>query len=763
MASKLTEREVKGILAAEKADALSSASANKLSEQRTDALNYYLGDMSKDMPKITGRSSVISTDVADTIDGLMPGLMEIFCGSDEVVRFDPIGPEDVQAAEQESAYVSHVFMDKNPGFELLQAAFKDGLLSKTGILKVWWEKSERRERETYLDQDDGAFALLAMDPENRIVEHTPHEGIEGQPPTHDVTIERVYSRGCAKVEGVPPEEFGVARRTKRIQDCPYCFHEPSGGRLEHELIEEGYDEEQIKGLPSYNITGGGMETKARDSVDESSTSGEADGGINPPLRPIQVTEHYCRLDYEGDGNVALYKITTGGDDGVVLRKDGKPDIVRQDYVPFAVLHPDPIPHRFYGRSMADKVMETQRIKTKLTRELLDNISLMNNQQLEIAESHAGPSTIDDLINKKIGGIVRTKAPGGLIPVQIQAVADKIIPYLGYFDQEREWRTGVTREGMGLDAEALQNQSATAAKQLHNAAQAKLKLIARNFASGVEDLFWLLHAVIRKNGSKPETIRFRNNWVPIDPRTWKARDDMTITVGLGSGGKQEQLNNTMMLIQLQQQATAIGMVKPKHLYQSAKDIIKVLDKRDVSLYFEQPPDDAEIPQPEDPAITKAKIDGQIRMQEFQAKMAIENRQAEADIATQNAKVQSEAALSREQAQFDMALKREEHAMKLQEMRMKLLGTAATAQIKQEGEQQKLAHQDAANKQKLQGQAAQTAMKMGPKDAEGNAQPNEELINQIMAGAMAPAAPKGKTKKRIRNVQTGKTWEIEEESQ
>jgi hypothetical protein len=759
--AKLSTREVKGILAAEKADSLSSMAANKLSEQRTDAMNYFLGDMSKDMPKITGRSSVISTDVADTIDGLMPGLLEIFCGSDEVVRFDPVGPEDVEAADQESQYVSHVFMNKNPGFNLLQTGFLDGLLSKTGIFKVWWEQSDKEERETYLDQDDGAFALLAMDPENEIVEHTPNEPYaEGQPPTHDVTIARKYTRGCAKVENVPPEEFGVARRTKRIQDCPYCFHEPSGGRLQHELIEEGYDEAQIKDLPTYTITGGGMESSARDSVDESSTSGE-DGGLNPPLRPIQITEHYCRLDYEGDGKTALYKITTGGDDGVVLLKDGKPDIVRQDYVPFAVLHPDPLPHRFFGRSIADKVMETQRIKTKLTREMMDNISLVNNQQIDVAESHAGPSTIDDLLNRKIGGIVRSKSPGGINPIVVQPIADGIMTYLGYFDQEREWRTGVTRQGMGLDAAALQNQTATAAQQLHNATQAKLKRIARNFADGVEDLFWLLHAVIRKNGSKPETLRLREKWVQIDPRQWKSRDDMSITVGLGSGGKQEQLNNQMLLIQSQDQAAAIGMVRPKHFYQSAKDLIKILDKKDVSLYFQDPGEDAEMPDNtmKDPAIIKAQMDGQIRMQELQAKNQIEMTQAQADIATNNTKVQADMALAREKMQMEMAMKQEEHQMKMQELRMKMASTMMTAQVKAESDERSLHHQDASNKQKLQGQAAQTAMKMGPKDKDGNHKPNMELIDRIMAGSAPTAPKKGKTKKRLKKVGPGE-WEVEE---
>src|SRR5712691_13109738 len=169
---KMSPGDLKALLAVERADALSAMSASKLSDERATALDYYLGDMTKDMPAPDGRSKAVSSDVADTIEGLMPTLMDIFCGGDEVVRFDPVGPEDVAAAEQETDYVNHVFMQSNPGFLVLYSFIKDALLSKVGIVKIWWEEREEEERETYLDLDDAAFAMIAADPGIEIVEHT---------------------------------------------------------------------------------------------------------------------------------------------------------------------------------------------------------------------------------------------------------------------------------------------------------------------------------------------------------------------------------------------------------------------------------------------------------------------------------------------------------------------------------------------------------------------------------------------------------------
>ena len=96
---KMSPLDLKAMLASERADALAAISAAKLMEERADAMDYYLGDMRKDMPAQEGRSRAVSTDVADTIEGLMPNLMDIFAGSDEVVRFEPVGPEDEAAAQ----------------------------------------------------------------------------------------------------------------------------------------------------------------------------------------------------------------------------------------------------------------------------------------------------------------------------------------------------------------------------------------------------------------------------------------------------------------------------------------------------------------------------------------------------------------------------------------------------------------------------------------------------------------------------------------
>jgi hypothetical protein len=190
LAKKIDSGSLKAILASERSDALAAIEATKLSSDRSDAMDYYLGDMSKDMPAAEGRSQAVSTDVADTIEGLMPSLMDIFCGSDEVVRFEPVGPEDEEAAQQETDYVNHVFMQQNPGFMVLYAFIKDALLQKNGIVKVWWEEGEQEEYETYYDLTEDQFAALALavemsDGGMKIAEHTVNNEDEAAEPVEE--------------------------------------------------------------------------------------------------------------------------------------------------------------------------------------------------------------------------------------------------------------------------------------------------------------------------------------------------------------------------------------------------------------------------------------------------------------------------------------------------------------------------------------------------------------------------------------------------
>ncbi len=482
------------------------------------------------------------------------------------------------------------------------------------------------------------------------------------PLTHDVTIVTTRKLSQASVMGVPPEEFGIERGARSIRDCNYCFHEVVT-KTEAQLIAEGFDEEQIKSLSDYTgLTE--IETLARDTVEEHFSTNA--GGLNSAARLVRVTEHYVRMDYEGNGRPCLYQVVTGGDQGDILRKDGKDCITPFDAIPFAATTPVPVTHRFFGRSIADLVMPLQREKTALKRGALDNLYLHNNPRVEVAESNAGPNTLDDLLVSRPGGVVRTKTAGGLNWQVVPDITTSIYPMLQYLDAELETRTGLAKQTQGIDADALQNQSATAVAQVFSASQMRIKLVARIMAEGVRDIFALLHGTIRKHGQQQQTVRLRNAWINVDPRNWKTRDDMTINVGLGSGGKAQQFAQTMAIANVQKQLVAAGktnLVGDRELYHTAAELTRIMGHKNPDPFFNDPtainpqtgqplyPPPAPPQPPPDPKLLAVQARAQVDQASALHKAQLDQQQAQNAAIHLQVKTQGEIELAKIRAALD----------------------------------------------------------------------------------------------------------------
>lgn len=558
------------------------------------------------------------------------------------------------------------------------------------------------------------------------------------PVTHDVKILRTRKVAKARAVSVPPEEFGIDRNARSISESNYCFHRiPT--HTEGSLIAQGYDAEQLKKLPTYAFSNN-TEQLARDTVDEEMWASGDDA--NRAARPIEIIEHYIWMDYEGNDKPCLYKVTTGST-GEVLIKDKEPDVEEFDAMPFASATPVPIPHRFFGRSIADLVMPAQREKTALKRGALDNLYLHNNPRVEVAEANAGPNTLDDLLVSRPGGVVRTKTAGGLNWQVVPDITPSVYPMLQYIDAELESRTGLSKQSQGIDANALQNQSATAVAQVFSASQLRVKLIARAMAEGVKDIFSLLHATIRKHGQEAQTVRLRGSWTQVDPRQWKTRDDMTIHVGLGTGGKAQQFAQTMALANFQKELLLGGkphLVGDDKLFNTASELTKIMGHKNPDKFFDDPsakdPQTGQLlhpapPPPPSPEEIKGKVQLQIAQQQAQLdaqadqrKAQIETTQAQADIATQDRKTNAEMIQSQQEFELKKQLAVLEFELQRQIEHEKL-------QMQREMHQQTLAQQAEQHRQSMEAGVFKVAQ---------GQQAHEQKMEAVQTAAKKPKAGK-----------------------
>ena len=601
MAEKVTDIKLRSIINSEINNALGFMGGN-LTSQRKKSVEYYLGE--KLGTEIDGRSQVVSTDVADTIETILPNLLRIFTASDQVVRCEPVKSEDVALADQATNYVNYIFNKDNPGFSILYTWFKDALLEKNGIVKIFWDESESIEQETYKNLNDQEYQLLLDDENVEIVEEESfvdekmkaamdlllvEATKQGQlvedepiPMLHNCVIKRTTKGGKVKIENVPPEEFLIQRTAKSIQDSDFVAHRVLKTRSD--LIEMGYDPEVVESLPtSNNIILNDERLTRYSDIDENPFNNAPDQAT----QEVEIYECYLKVDVDGDGIAELRKVVVAGAGGYTILSNESCDAI-----PFCSLTPIIMPHRFYGRSVAELVEDVQLVKSTVMRQLLDNMYLTNNNRVAIMD---GMVNLDDLLTSRPGGVVRTKQPPNqvMLPMQSQTISQQAFPLLEYLDTVRETRTGITRYNQGLDADSL-NKTATGVNAIMTQSQMRMELIARVFAeTGIKDLFKRIFELTCKYQDKERIVELNNQFIPVKPTEWRNRYNISITVGLGSGSKEQQILMLNNILERQLQAFQLQgnreypMVSLKNIYNSLSKIIENAGLKNVENYFVNP--------------------------------------------------------------------------------------------------------------------------------------------------------------------------------
>ena len=500
---------------------------------RAEAMEYYLRKPYGN--EVDGRSAVVTGEVAEAIDGALPQLIRVFTSNEDAVQFEPVRDGDEPLAEQASDMANWVFYKDNDGFLILHNWFKDALLQKVGIVKAYWSEKKDITKEKYKGLTDDELTMLLMDGEFEVVAQQTDTtiGADGIPySTHNITIQRTDDNSRVVIENVPPEEFLISKDARTIADSPFVAHRRMVDR--GDLVAMGFSKEVVERIPAGDRLEYSPERLARYDRDEL-----PDYAIT---NDVEVFECYIKIDTDGDGIPEMRKVMFAGNE--ILSNE------ECDYVPFHSICPIPIPHLFFGQSLADRTMDIQIEKSTILRQMLDNLYLTNNYRVGAVE---GQVNLDDLLTSTAGGVVRMKNPNAIVPLTVQSTASQSFPMMEYLDASMAKRTGVSDMQQGLDPNVLQNVSATAVAAMTQQSAGKLELIARIFAeTGVKSLFKGILQLLCKYQNQPRTVRMRGQWVNYDPREWSNQYDVTINVGLGNGNRQEQIAMLQMILAKQEE-------------------------------------------------------------------------------------------------------------------------------------------------------------------------------------------------------------------
>ena len=648
----MPDEELQGIVGKEIDDAIDFID-NWISPQRATATQYYRGEPFGN--EEDGRSQVVSMDVRDTVQAIMPSLMRIFHGSDQTVEYVPQGPEDVAAAKQATDYANYIINRDNNGFLEMHSAFMDALVRKVGILKVYWDDQTKYETVSYSGLDDASLAALMSDPavEVEIVASEPmgepmQDPLTGEdmpvPMMHAVRATYTHPDGRVKLEAVPPEEFLISRESKSVEQADYVAHR----RIVtvSELVAMGYDYDEVSELgASYDD----MDTNVERYTRNKALTNEMNERHDPAMKKVLYVENYIKVDYDGDGIAELRKVCTAGDGNKILMNEPC------DMAPFATLCPDPEPHDFFGMSVADTVMDVQRIKSSIMRNTLDSLSMSIHPRVAVVE---GMVNIDDAMSTEVGSIIRQRAAGQIQPLSMPFVGQAAFPVLQYMDEVKEARTGISKASAGLDAGALQSSTATAVAATVSAAQQHIEMIARVFAeTGVKRMYELVLHLVTTHQDRERMIRLNNNFVPIDPRVWNSDMDVTVNVALGRGSDTERMLMLRQIAEMQKDAmSTMGPVNPltdmQKLSNTLKSMTEIAGFKDTSQFWGDPAQFKPPPKEEKPDINEQLI--QVQIQQIQADI----QKKAAELQMQREKFRLEDDRKRDELEAELFVKAEE---------------------------------------------------------------------------------------------------------
>ena len=642
----MDDYQLNSIISSEITDALNHFDS-EFSQERIRAMDFYLGEPFGN--EVEGRSSVVSTEVADTVEAIMPNLMRVFTANDKYVRFSPRTAEDVERAEQVSDYVNYIINHDNEGYKILYNWFKDALLFRLGVVKYFYEEEENVTEEEYNGLTEDELAVLLANPDIEVVEqqetvlnsYMEDDGtVVPLESSYDLSVRVTERKGKIKVINVPPEEFLVNRRATSLEDAHFVAHRTT--MTVSDLVAMGYDREEVEAYAGTFDLDTDEERTNRFQDLEANTGTDA---ADPTLREVVYYECIMKVDYDGDGIAERRRICAIGNEGThILHNEPF------DHVPFAVVSPVLMPHRMIGRSIYDMTEDLQVIKSTLMRQYLDSVYTSTLPRMVAVE---GQVNLDDLLEGTAGGIIRARQPGMVQAITGTPVGGEVRPLMDYLDNIKEQRTGMSKASQGLDANALQSTTASAISATVRGAQVKLESYARTMAeTGVKSLFKGILHLVTKYDNKPRIVRLRNNFVPIDPREWTSEFDVVVQVGLGTADDEQKIAFLTQIAAKQEQILMqLGPSNPvvtmSQYVNTLRSIAEIGGFKDADMFFNSPQQiqmmqqqqQQQPPQP-DPAI------------------AMKQQQMEAELALKREKMQADIQLERERMTMEMELRRQE---------------------------------------------------------------------------------------------------------
>jgi len=575
---------------------------------RYDVYNASDEYYSDKMPRLHSKSKIVSTDVADVVEWIMPKLMHIFFNSDDVVSVTGRREEDDQKAQVFQDLLNYQINVLNNGFMTFYRWFKDALITGIGIVKCYWERKYEYS-DTYTEYlSEERIQEFEANPEVEIISKSDFYNADKSNNKKDVVdnsdnvaasenaspITRIYEvrykvkkivKDRPVIENIPITEFLFDPTARDLDEAKYVIHKK---QVTVDYLRQKADAGIYKKNAVENAIENALEAEQDQYTVSYLVSNKTDYLTNnnneydTPRKKITLYECYEKLDINNDGKLEDVIVTVAQDE--ILR------IEENTYGrhPFFALTPHIEPYKVIGKGYADIIGQLQDLKTAILKELVINLALSNESKLLVRED---AFYVEDFLNNRPFVRIRQNVPNihnVIVPINPKPVHQLTMPMLEYIDFIRENRSGITRYSQGLDGRAL-NHTATGISMIMDASNQRLELIIRIFAeTGIKSLFRFLVSINQKFVSQSFVIRLFNRQLEISPDDLQGDFDLVVNASITRGTPDQQMQAIQMMLQTTMQVLMpLGLADATKVYNLVKIMYEKLGYKNVDDFVVSP--------------------------------------------------------------------------------------------------------------------------------------------------------------------------------
>ena len=583
-------------------------------------LREYLGRPYGD--EVPDQSSVVSTDIADVVESDMPSLARIFMGSGDIITFhsNTDSESEIREAEEKTKYINWLVRSQPNSFHILHSWMKDAEIQKNGVVKYSVEDFKSVETVKYTDVDQTELAEIVESLKDSKVDKVKVEVAEQleneETGRFDLSFRVTKERKKPNIINVPPESFLITRNATSVDDALMV-----GDRMRKtrgELVADGFSRELIDKLP----TVGDQDVRATILNDiRNRDQGGADLGVENTsdwaTQHVDIIDMYIKIDFDGDGIAERRHVMTSGNNVLINEPF--------DHVPYASLSAILMPHKAIGRSRAEITSSTQKQKTVLLRGMLNNMYMVNNPRNVVHPD----VDLDDMLTVRTNGIVRMDddtqilPANAVFPLQIPYIGDRTLQVLQYVDTAKAQSTGALLANQGLDADAIGRETATRFTGIEEAGEAKIELIARNYAeTGYRKLYEGLAWMVSRFQDTETEFRVLGKALTVNPKSWKYDHHIVSNVGLGAANNDQLIQSLQGIYGIQQQLKLQGsaLTDEADIYNTLDRIVKGLGLPSVDEFFNNPEEPDDLLRAENEILNKALVEAQQMVQNLQNPLA-----------------------------------------------------------------------------------------------------------------------------------------------